>query len=602
MKKSAINCLAITMLLPAAAFAAAPEGYYASLAGKKGDELRRAIKSVVANHTVISYGDKTWGAFEKTDVREYDGRQIWFDIYSNAIEPTATGHATLNIEHSVPKSWWGGTSNNAYKDIVHLNPSNASANNAKSNWPLGIISGNPTWTNGITSMGVPTQQTGGEIDGAKCEKVFEPADEYKGDFARTYFYIFTVYNDISWLDTSAWMYDTEKDQDGNVIDVNLKPWAYEMLLEWSKNDPVDSRELARNEAIYEVQKNRNPFIDLPQLADYIWGGKSSEELAAADMTEAVAVNRPAAPQPKGEGYSVTAVNGFGARWWDETEVVFDIVPENAIFHYTLDNETWQTVEGGEVPIINIPAATGIDDKAEVKSYISASVGGILLNSAVTTVYLTAFDPDGDTDMTKDNWAKVKSGDEISTEKSYLIVPIKANRPMAATAAAKYVEAVDNAVTITDDVISSIPDNTGIIGFETSGSGYTISVSDIRGQQAGYLSSTAAKSLGIAETGSVVEVSINSDDTVTISFGDEIGTLQYNASSPRFAAYTSNQQGIYLFARSETPSVGIEEVDGWCEEETTMIYTLSGMRCENRNLAPGIYIFVKGGKATKQVIR
>ena len=70
MKKSAINCLAITMLLPAAAFAAAPEGYYASLAGKKGDELRRAIKSVVANHTVISYGDKTWGAFEKTDVRE----------------------------------------------------------------------------------------------------------------------------------------------------------------------------------------------------------------------------------------------------------------------------------------------------------------------------------------------------------------------------------------------------------------------------------------------------------------------------------------------------------------------------------------------------
>ena len=54
---------------------------------------------------------------------------------------------------------------------------------------------------------------------------------------------------------------------------SLKPWAYGVLLEWNAKDPVGEKETGRNDAIYGIQKNRNPFIDIPDLAEYIWGGK-----------------------------------------------------------------------------------------------------------------------------------------------------------------------------------------------------------------------------------------------------------------------------------------------------------------------------------------
>ena len=102
----------------------------------------------------------------------------------------------MNIEHSVAKSWWGGTNNDAYKDLYHLNPSNTQANSARGSYPLGINSGG-TWSNGVIKVGKNTYGT--EYTGV-C---FEPLDEYKGDFARAYLYMFTCYEDFSWTGTSA---------------------------------------------------------------------------------------------------------------------------------------------------------------------------------------------------------------------------------------------------------------------------------------------------------------------------------------------------------------------------------------------------------------
>ncbi len=244
--------------------AAPPQGYYDSLEGKCGAELKAAVKAKVRKHTVISYGDDTWDAFRETDVREVDGRLCWWDMYSSNNVPVSSGHPGMNIEHSVANSCWGGSKNDAYKDLFHLNPSDATANNRKSNFPLGIVVGTPTWTNGVTVVGHPAA---GDCGGAK--NVYEPHDMYKGDFARVYFYIFTVYDDISWgtySDKRDAMYDCSAYP-------SLKPWAYDMLLEWNAKDPVGEKETGRNDAIYGIQKNRNPFIDIPDLAEYIWGGK-----------------------------------------------------------------------------------------------------------------------------------------------------------------------------------------------------------------------------------------------------------------------------------------------------------------------------------------
>lgn len=152
----------------------------------------------------------------------------------------------------------------AYKDIVHLNPSNSNANSRKSNYPLGEIAADGgTWDNGVTFIGKAKAGQGG---GASY--VYEPADEYKGDFARVFMYMFCVYNDITWKSNTAWMYDTSSS-------TLFQSWASQLLMKWSNADPVSDKEIYRNNGIETEQGNRNPFIDLPQLADYIWGSRAN---------------------------------------------------------------------------------------------------------------------------------------------------------------------------------------------------------------------------------------------------------------------------------------------------------------------------------------
>lgn len=260
MKKRYIPAIVMAALwVPA--HGAAPDGYYNSLEGKAGAELKRAVKAVIGDPNTISYGgSSTWGAFETTDVVTVDGRAAWRDMYSDNVVYVSDGHASMNIEHSVPNSWWGKTSSiDAYKDLFHLNPSDATANRMKSNYPLGEVQ-SVSWTNGVTTVGTPKPGQGGG-----SASVFEPLDCYKGDFARAYMYIFTAYDDISWVEKYDWMYDYP------ASDLTLRPWASELLLRWNEADPVDEMEAARNESIWLIQQNRNPYIDLPDVCRHIWG-------------------------------------------------------------------------------------------------------------------------------------------------------------------------------------------------------------------------------------------------------------------------------------------------------------------------------------------
>ena len=214
MKKQAAIILAA---IASTAIAAPPEGYYSSLEGLCGTQLKNAVKAKVRKHTVVSYNDGTWDAFRTTDTRTVNGTLCWWDMYSPNNVPVSSGHPGMNIEHSVANSCWGGSRNDAYKDLFHLNPSDATANNRKSNFPLGIVVGTPTWSNGITIVGKPASGASGG-----AQNVYEPNDIYKGDFARIYFYIFTVYDDISWgsySDKRDAMYDCSSSP------VSFRPWA-----------------------------------------------------------------------------------------------------------------------------------------------------------------------------------------------------------------------------------------------------------------------------------------------------------------------------------------------------------------------------------------
>ena len=158
-----------------------PVGYYTGLNGKTTSELKTALCNIIYDHTPVSSYQALPNYFQKTDVRP-NGTE-WWEMYSNETfsYPSFSG---MNREHSVPKSWWGGTTSiPAYTDLNHLYPSEMSANTAKSNYPLGEVSGTPTFDNGVSKVGYAVTGQGGG-----ASRVFEPADEYKGDFARTYFY------------------------------------------------------------------------------------------------------------------------------------------------------------------------------------------------------------------------------------------------------------------------------------------------------------------------------------------------------------------------------------------------------------------------------
>jgi hypothetical protein len=102
--------------------------------------------------------------------------------------------------------------------------------------------------------------------------VYEPANEYKGDFARTYMYMVTCYEDYApnWRSTG-----TESMLYQNTFPV-FKPYAISLLMKWHRDDPVSQKEIDRNNAVYAIQKNRNPYIDFPTLAEFLWGNSKGQ--------------------------------------------------------------------------------------------------------------------------------------------------------------------------------------------------------------------------------------------------------------------------------------------------------------------------------------
>lgn len=267
------NILVLTIAITGclAAYAAVPAGYYDGINGLKDSALKNRLHNIINTGNSNDYNGLFKNCFKRTDVRS-DGS--WWDMYSNIKRPVYVNGTVkwsgMNREHSFPKSWWGGGENDAYTDINHLYPSDGPANMSKSNYPLGEVNrAYIDYDNGLILVGNPIQGQGG---GAKF--VFEPADEYKGDFARTYFYMVTCYQHLTWKYTYM---------AANNAYPTLQKWAIDLLLKWHRADPVSTKEINRNDEVYKIQRNRNPFIDYPELAEFIWGDKKGQAFTSGEL-------------------------------------------------------------------------------------------------------------------------------------------------------------------------------------------------------------------------------------------------------------------------------------------------------------------------------
>lgn len=243
---------------------AQPANYYNSANGLTGNQLKVALHNIIKGHTSISYG-QLWNAFWSTDNK---GNGVVWDMYSDIPNGTPpyiyylgtdqcgnySGEGDCyNREHSWPSSWFNDQTT-PRTDLHHIFPTDGWVNNKRGNYAFGEVR-SASWTS----------RNGSKLGNCKTSgftgTVFEPIDEYKGDFARAIMYMSVRYytEDSGWGSSDM----TTKSE--------IKPWAIQMLLRWNEQDPVSQKEINRNNAIYnDYQHNRNPFVDHPEYARMIW--------------------------------------------------------------------------------------------------------------------------------------------------------------------------------------------------------------------------------------------------------------------------------------------------------------------------------------------
>ncbi len=277
-----LTTLFLTALIGLSTWANEPTGYYNNAIGKHDEALMTALESIIYSHTELSY-NYLWKAFDNTDLGQ-DGYYI--DMYSNCKYNNQSDHTAgatyvgqgINREHSFPKSWFN-SQEPAYTDLHMLIPTDAFVNQRRSNYPYGVCANGTTYTHGSNTM---LGKIGTSTYNGYTETVYEPDDEYKGDFARIYFYMVTCYKDS----VKTWPGSGQLDYATNNYKA-FSTWSIKMLMEWHRADPVSQKELERNEAVYSEQLNRNPFVDHPELAEYIWGTKQNTPWTGEDLPEEI---------------------------------------------------------------------------------------------------------------------------------------------------------------------------------------------------------------------------------------------------------------------------------------------------------------------------
>lgn len=243
----------------------APTGYYASLNGKSGAQLKQAIQDIIANPAVVrahNYGDIT-EILKKADQNPLNSNEVWlmYKEVSRAkflFQDTGNGTGRWNREHIYPQSrggYSGGTSStpdginvwiatsadsikHGHADAHHLRAEDGPENSSRNNRNYGIA---PAYSGFAGNLG-----------------------SWKGDVARAAFYMAVRYNGLNLVDGNP-----PESPTGQLGDLAT-------LLQWNQTDLADDFEMNRNNYIYTWQYNRNPFIDLPDLANYIWGANAGQ--------------------------------------------------------------------------------------------------------------------------------------------------------------------------------------------------------------------------------------------------------------------------------------------------------------------------------------
>ena len=558
-----------------------PSGYYDSASGLTGDELKSALHEIIKGHTIISYSGLL-DAYAYTDCRA-DGT-IW-DIYSN-YNYSISGNCgeykkegdCWNREHTWPQSWFN-EKNGPRSDLFHVYPTDGYVNNKRSNFPYGEVS-KPTYTSDNGSKLGPCTTNG------YSGTVFEPIDEYKGDIARSFFYMSVRYYD----EDSGW------GSSGMTNKSEILPWAMTMLLRWNEADPVSDKEIARNNIIYGgYQGNRNPFIDHPEYARMIWdktwtageeyditcatsshGSVTAPAQAAAGMTVTVSVIpnegydlETLTVCKTGDASTTVPVNSDATFIMPEYDVTVSATfhQNNTLYAINLENvangKIAASAQSAKVGALVTLTATPTSGYALYNWYVTKADGthaSVAVNE--NTFVMPACDVNVDA-----TFAAVTAGDnyyvKVTSAPSdwsgeYLIVYKDGGK--AFNGGLTSLDATSNNIDVTiseDKIVSNSPTDAAAFTIDHSGNDYTIR------SASGYYIGQTSNENGLKSSPTTAyanSISLSSDGVNIVSSGGAY--LRYNATSgqERFryfksSTYTS-QQAIQLYKKTSTSSVTI----------------------------------------------
>lgn len=552
--------------------AQAPAGYYSPATGKSGANLKTALCNIIAEHIEREY-NLIWEDFKQTDIRP-DGK-IW-DMYSDLTNYTPSGtdqgssanaenKGGYNREHSFPKGWFKQAAP-MQTDLFHIVPTDVYVNNRRENYPLGETTGNKWQShNGFSKLGTCTVA-------GYTGTVFEPNDEYKGDFARIYFYMATCYEDK----IAGW--------ESPMLAGNAYPaytqWVIDMLLRWAEEDPVSKKEIDRNNAVYNIQKNRNPYVDYPGLEQYVWGTKTTTAFDPENYDGGGSVDP--APgfiaAPTFSPASGTVVPG--------TTITISTTTEGASIHYTLNGGQELT---GVSPIhLTITSATTVSAYAILNDAKSATV---------TANYTLQPQPEEGNNV----YELVTQTEDLLPGFQYLI--ISSNQGIS-VAMAEQKGDIRNWV----DIITE----SNTITTETGRNGYPYAVLLSKAEETWTIKDVVTgKYLGLTSNGNklhALAAAERDEAHWSITFSGDYAqispkpyparTIQYNSNAPRFACYSTTQNPVMLFRQSVVD--GIDTPTSTSHSYT--VYTISGRYVRTaqtqsdalRHLPAGIYI-VNGRK-------
>ena len=278
--------------------------YWSSVDGKSGSELWSAVSSATNKGFKTLGYNGLWTAYKTSDVYPSDpsnpdytssrAGKIW-DMYGDCVFTYSSDQCgtyngvcdCYNREHSIPKSWFGGSTSGIGCDIFHLVPTDGKINGVRSNDEFGVVNGGENW-NGNKSGSAGSWSTDKKTIASSANEVingsghvFEPLDKYKGDFARGYFGTIVKWQLSNMTSGNSFF--------NGIYDAThyygLTKKAVVLLMKWHREDPVSQKEIDRNNGIQATQGNRNPFIDYPYLAEYIWGEHYGETI---DMSKLIA--------------------------------------------------------------------------------------------------------------------------------------------------------------------------------------------------------------------------------------------------------------------------------------------------------------------------